>query len=201
MLCSLLPAIRREGVPDLCECVRTQRLRGNVTMSLPFESSIRSLRADREWPALTVLVCAIVLLGLWMAWFLWAPIPRYETGTVVGTKRSGAIVAQFPAVAQTYLKAGQAAFVHQEVQAGSDRAGESEPVMVMLVDRAPLDGKIGVELASLAKDPAEWGKATNSNSPLVVDVEVEQLSPAQVVWRSSGQWIDTPLVRLSPQSR
>jgi hypothetical protein len=73
--------------------------------------------------------------------------------------------------------------------------------MVMLVDSKEVDGQIAVQLASLGDERFEREQVTGAASPLVVDVEVEQLSPAQVVLRSSGQWIDTPSIQLSPQSR
>lgn len=165
-------------------------------MALPFDRSIRSLRADSEGTMLAVLVVAVVMLALWTIWFLFAPIPRYATGQVVGMNRSGALIAVFPN--QTRLQPGQFARVHRTD--GMAETDLSAPAMVMLIERTGDGAQWAAEIAALS-DVWFSRQDVDAAAPLLVDVEVEQVSPAQLVLRASGQWIDAPSVRLSPQTR
>jgi hypothetical protein len=166
-------------------------------MSLPFKRSLRALQADSEVTMLAVLGVAIILLALWTVWFLFASIPRYATGQVIATNRSGSLIATFPL--QTRLQPGQFARVHRAEP--PDDGDLSAPAIVMLVERSTSGDRLAVELAAISDF---WFSRTDVDAavtPLLVDVEVEQVSPAQLVLRASGQWIDGPSVRLSPQSR
>ena len=80
-------------------------------MTMPFDQTVRSLRSDREWPAAVLLVTAALLLGLWLAWFVGAPLVRFESGSIIGVTRDGALIAAFPLSAQETLQTGQQALV------------------------------------------------------------------------------------------
>lgn len=180
-------------------------------MPLPLDHSIRALQSDREWPALAILLSAGVLLVLWAFWFFAAPLARYETGTVVGMTRDRTYVANFPSTASAALLPGQMALLRWHDAGDEQQAGAATgygrmggvAAMVMLVDNSTVDGQISVELAPLDELPADlsFGAGPTGSAPIVAEVEVENLSPAQWVWRASGQWIDTPQVLLRPQSQ
>lgn len=179
-------------------------------MALPFNRSVRALRSDREGFALTMLALAVVLLFFWAIWFLFAPIPRYETGQVVGVNRSGALIAVFPAqarvepgqLAQVGLGSGQGSLSPSAGMAGMVAGGSSRPIlaMVMFVEQNDRNNQLTAELATLS-DPSrdmggESGEAIlrslaqnvgGGRSP--VRVEVGQISPAQLILRAAGQWI------------
>ncbi len=166
-------------------------------MSLSFARSTRALRTVRPYPALTILVIAIILLGLWAAWFFWAPITLYETGQIVGATRRGTLVAAFPEQARLRVKQGQLAVLRP--QANLAQQVQGIPAMVMTVQNKVVDGQIQVDLAPLLD--------RQSNSDLLkdfqgqVEVEVEHISPAQMVWRAAGQGVDTAAVLVNPQTR
>jgi hypothetical protein len=181
-------------------------------MALPFNRSIRALRSDREGFALTMLALAVVLLFFWAIWFLFAPIPRYETGQVVGVNRSGALIAIFPAqarlepgqLAQVRLSSEQGSLSPSAGMAGMVAGGSSRPIlaMVMFVEQNDRSNQITAELATLS-DPSrdmggESGEAIlrslaqdvgGGRSPVRVEVEVGQISPAQLILRAAGQWM------------
>jgi hypothetical protein len=168
-------------------------------MSMPFTRSIRALRTDREWPALTILISALALLGLWLIWFSWASIPLYETGRITNVSRYGVIIALFSTEAATHLQPGQVGLIRSMEESNTEELAQGSPAMVMLVNHSDENGQVEVELASLSSQEfalEELGDGTSS-----VQIEVDRLSPAQWIWRASGQWIDTAPVTLSPQSQ
>lgn len=169
-------------------------------MSIPFGHSIRSLRSEREWSALAILISAILLLMLWLVWFFWAPIIVYETGEVVGATRDGALLASFSANASARLRPGQVAMVHTQFDSEQNATDEVVPVMVMLVDSSRSDSEVVVELSVLSDRWLNLDYLTTVPDPIKVEVEVGQISPAQWVLNISGHWIETPSVRLRPQS-
>lgn len=173
-------------------------------MALPFNQSTRALQADREWSTLLVTASILVLLLLWLAWFVWAPVSLYETGVLVSVTRGGMVIANFPVQASLRLQPGQLAFLRVQ----DDTALASPPVptpqavtaTVMSVDAGSSSGTIEVTLSSLS---AQWPASTLSSGYLIsgsVAVEVEQVSPALLLWRTSGQGIDTSPVLLGPTS-
>ena len=56
-----------------------------------------------------------------------------------------------------------------------------------------------VELQPLSM--ARFDRNQEESGGLVAEVEVERISPAQWIWRASGQWIDTASVLLRPAAR
>jgi hypothetical protein len=169
-------------------------------MSIPFGNSIRSLRSEREWSALAILIGAILLLVLWLGWFFWAPILVYETGEVVGATRNGTLLASFSASASDRLRPGQLAMVHTQFDIEQNATDEVVPVMVMLVDSSRSDREVVVELSVLSDRWLNLDYLTSVTDPVRVEVEVGQISPAQWVLNISGQWTEAPSVLLRPQS-
>ncbi|MCX6046374.1 MAG: hypothetical protein NT075_14800, partial [Chloroflexi bacterium] len=100
-------------------------------MALPFARSTRALHTDRSSPALIVLVLAILLLGLWMAWFFWSSITLYETGQIVGATRRGTLVAAFPARVGARMQPGQLAVL--KLQDNLEQSVTSMPAVLMEV--------------------------------------------------------------------
>lgn len=182
-------------------------------MSLPFDRSIRALQSGQEWPALALLASAGLLLMLWTIWFLTAPIARYETGKIVGTTRAGAFIANFSSTTASALQPGQVALLRWRAAGDDSQASDTGgsdtpaavPALVMLVDQPDRNGQVAVELAPLLdlSDGLDVFAAPDAGgSPtLTAEVEVERLSPAQWVWRASGQWIDSAQVVLRPQTQ
>lgn len=164
---------------------------------MPFARSTRALHTDRPYPALTVLVMAILLLGLWAVWFFWAPITLYETGQIVGATRRGTLVAAFPALAGTRIQSGQLALLRP--QSDLAKPAKGIPAVVMEVSNKVVNGQLQVALAPLLDQQTDNSVLKDFRGQ--VKVAVEQISPAQMVWRAAGQDIDTAAVLVEPQTR
>ncbi|MEZ4663362.1 MAG: hypothetical protein R2911_37945 [Caldilineaceae bacterium] len=165
---------------------------------------MRSLQADRGIGTLVGLGVALTLFLLWIIWFLWAPIARYETGVLVGITRDGWVVAEFPVAAWQSIQQGQTAFIRLDptVAANSGQNGSSIPsqtvaaipAIVANVLGQPTNDGFQVSFAVQEYTPALEGRIAGE-----VAVEIEQLTPALLVARASGQFVDTPALSLSPQ--
>ena len=166
-------------------------------MAIPFVRSTRALHTDRERPALIILAIALLLLVLRGAWFFWAPITLYETGQLVGATRRGTLVATFSTQAAARLQPGQMALLRPE--GALAKPVKAIPAMVMDVGTKVVNGQMQIELSALA-DQEQNNDLVNHPKGQVV-VEVEQVSPAIVMWRTSVHWVDTTSVLLSPQTR
>lgn len=168
---------------------------------------MRSLQTDRGIPALIWLTVALVLFLLWIAWFFWAPITRYETGTIVGTTRDGRLVAEFPSRAYEAIWQGQAAYIRPYASDNAQTAGSAPaslqntavaiPAVVANILGPPNEHYFRVSL-SIQPD-AQTTVLFQQIIPSEVAVEVAQLSPAKLVARASGQLVDSPSLSLSPQ--
>jgi len=155
---------------------------------------MRSLNADKPVPTLIVLLSAITLLGAWMAWFLLARITIYESSQTAQVIRGGMIIAEFPPEASGHIQRGQLALLR--LNGTTEEYATTIPAMV--TDVKPFSQKEGgqVELFMLPDatspipEPGQTGQ---------VDIEVEYVSPATLVMRASGQFLDSPRLALSPQ--
>lgn len=165
-------------------------------MSLPFARSTRALHTDRPYPALIVLVIAILLLGLWAAWFFWASITLYEQGQIVGATRRGTLIVAFPAQVVNRVLPGQLALLRPQ----GDLAKQSKgiPALVMDVRNKAVNGQIQADLALLWAQP---GIHPTKDITGQVDVEVEHISPAQLVWRAAAHGDDPATVLVNPQTK
>ncbi|KFE68875.1 HlyD family secretion protein [Hyalangium minutum] len=47
-------------------------------MAIPFSRSLLSLKADNQRPSLVALLVGVLILGGWLAWFLWSEVPVHE---------------------------------------------------------------------------------------------------------------------------
>lgn len=166
-------------------------------MALPFAQSMRSLQADRGISTTLGLATALIFILLWIAWFLWAPIARYETGSLIGVTRDGRVVALFSRGAWGELEQGQAAYVRLQPQlerTDDHQSVETIPALVANILSDASDEPFQVSFTLLAYTPLLEGPFSGE-----VVVEVEQLSPATLVGRASSQFLDTPALSFSPQ--
>lgn len=164
-------------------------------MSIAFAQSMRSLEADRGYRSLAGLLIAAVLLILWVLWLCLAHITIYTTGQITEVERDGTVLATFPAKETDRLQVGQAALLNPSGELA--KTVGAIPAEVLDVIPQPEQDQVRVELYPLREEPALFQPNGFTGQ---VDVEVEQVSPAMLVARISGQWIDTPAVVLSPQT-
>ena len=144
-----------------------------------------------------MLVLALLLLGLWVAWFFWAPITLYETGQIVGATRRGTLVAAFPAQTGTRIQSGQLAVLRPQDDLAKPAKGI--PAVVMEVSNKVVNGQLQVDLTPLLDQQADSSVLKDFRGQ--VKVAVEQISPAQMMWRAAWQGIDTAAVLVDPQTR
>jgi hypothetical protein len=164
-------------------------------MAIPFSQSLRALQADRGSSAQIGLSLALILLLVWSTWFFWAPIARYESGTIAGMTRDARVVAAFPTHVLEDIRPGQRAYLRPQGAIG-DAMG-AIPAVVADIDGTTAGNQIRVSFH------VHWEAApaglSDSDLDGQVEVEVERVSPATLVARASGQFLDTPAVSLSPQ--
>ena len=172
-------------------------------MALPFSQSMRALQADRAVSTMVGLAIGLPLLVLWGIWFFWAPITRYETGRVIGLTRDGRVVAEFSTQATDAIRQGQPAYIRLHVPStinatagtGSVAAAiESVPAIV-----ANVLGRSAPDRVQISFTPQIYTPALEPALAGEVAVEVERVSPATLVARATGQWVDTAPVTFSPQ--
>jgi hypothetical protein len=164
-------------------------------MATPFSRTMRSLRSDSFRASLVGLFLGMLVLVLWLAWFFLARITVYETSQLATVSQAGETTADFPVTALGRILPGQSALVR--LGGGANGVPQTAPAIVMDVEDDTAGGRVRVELYILEM-PSDLvaGKAISNAQ---VDVEVEHVSPAVLVMRASGQFLNSPGLSLSPQ--
>lgn len=174
---------------------------------MPFTQSLNSLNADKGRFSFIAIVIALIILVAWLLWFFLAPIPVYETGTVVGTQRDGNLIAHFPARTLAQLRPGQVGYIQVGDQTEARVAGQ-QTATVSQVLATVRDGQIEVILHptyqeggighSVFNGARESDAAADAlaDGTVEITVAVDQISPAILVLRSSGQFIEAAPVSL-----
>ena len=172
---------------------------------------MRSLQADRGISSLVGLGLGVALLLLWVAWFFFAPITRYETGILIGLTKEGRVVAEFPAHTIEHIWQGQAAHIRlQPAEVGREADGAEQRVLLPPQKQmrsipaivANILGPTGSEhfqISFAIQGDALSRAAIEEEFVGTAELEVEIVSPAMLVARASGQFVDTPSLSLSPQ--
>jgi hypothetical protein len=165
-------------------------------MSIPFTQSMHSLHVDHGRFSLLSVSVAIVLVLLWGLWFFIPSVTIYATGNLVKINRDGNLVAQFASHDRDRLQPGQAAKIR--LPTAQPKQGASLSATLLEIAPTEADDHIEVILYSTSYDTNDMKLLVPGNSSQV-EVEVETISPALLLMRVSGQYIDTPPVSLSPQ--
>jgi hypothetical protein len=164
-------------------------------MPTPFTNTLRSLNADRFHASLIGLGVALVLLIAWGSWFFLARMTIYEVSTSALVASDGFVIADFPMAKPGRIRRGQAAWLFPVLD-GAKQAG-SVPAVVIDIIRSP-----SVEPARVRLFPVhdrDLSEVLPAGQKVRVEIEVEYVSPAVLVLRTSGLLVDTPGVALSPQ--
>lgn len=161
-------------------------------MSMAFSHSLRSLQSDRNYVSLLILGLISLLFCGWLAWFLLASLPQYEQGEILQTSSDGVVLAQFPPTAQTRLQPGQSV---QLYLAGTEQTSALPGTVAEL--QQPAQGK-PLQVTIYADLDAPGAAALREGLSGRVLVKVEQLSPAAVLLRMTGQDTATPSVFPNP---
>jgi membrane fusion protein (multidrug efflux system) len=140
-----------------------------------------------------VLLLAILLLLGWGLWFFLARVSLYEVSQSL--RADGMfIIADFPAETLGRIQRGQSARLR--LSATTDANFETIPAVVFEVPPANGSGPVPVTLVPTT----ELAAALPTAGPLTgqVQIEVEQVSPAMLVIRASGQFAEQPQPRQIP---
>ncbi|MEO8627699.1 MAG: hypothetical protein ABI612_06300 [Betaproteobacteria bacterium] len=163
----------------------------------PFPRSIRSLEADRFRASAIGLIVAVVILGIWLGWFFLARVSVYKVANGVRLEqwactscdtigKASIAVVDFPAaIALTHVRVGQTAFMHLDGLPRALYAGIRAEVSS--VSTQVVEGKVRVELATQPDDDAYI--TLRPNLTATIEVEVERVSPAILVLRTTRRWL------------
>ncbi len=164
-------------------------------MPAPFANTLRSLHADPFHASLIGLGIALFLLLAWGSWFLLARITIYEICPTAVVTKEGFVIADFPAAKLEHIRRGQAAWLYPV----ADGAKQPVSVPAVVIDsiRSPSAESAQVKLFPVVD--RDLSKTLPAGQKVRVEIEVESVSPAMLVLRTSGLLVDTPGIALSPQ--
>ena len=152
-------------------------------MSTPFPQTLRSLETDTAHSRVIWLMVIALLLGIWLAWGLLSRVTLYEVTDQASLTGATTLVAQFSPAVQGRIQPGQTARLRLDsypwLQYGSVSA------VVTTVPRTPRDGWLEIRL-TIPEKPAP-PLSLDFGMTGVVEVAVEQVSPAELLLRAAGR--------------
>jgi hypothetical protein len=164
-----------------------------------FPRSVRALEADRfRSSSLGMLVC-LLILAAWIAWFFLARVAEYKVAGTARLERRPCVidcgpglpssvqaVADFPAsIALAHIRPGQLAYLHLD---GLPRALFSGiRAQVTTIGTEVHEGMIRVEFT--AQPDSDLGVALRPDLTATVEVEVDRVSPAELVMRKARRMV------------
>jgi hypothetical protein len=138
------------------------------------------------------LLVAILLMGVLLAWFFLAKVTLYENSRSLTISEEGRVIATFSPEGQRRLRQGQ--YVVLRLNTGPDQPALALPAMVYYL-RSDTDQ---VELILLTNDvPPDLLSGKISGR---AEVEVEYLTPAQLLVRATGKYLNEGDIPVSPQN-
>ena len=155
---------------------------------------MRSLNSDSYRASRIGLILAIVNMLALLAWFFFAKVTLYEVSDQVEFTQQGSVVALFSKDAMARIFPGQNALF--KVDAGQDQPLVSLPSLVI---DAPPDAN-QVELLIVADEIPIGLTEIDLGGKATVEVEVEYVTPAELVMRASGKFFSRSEVPVSPQN-
>ncbi len=161
-------------------------------MSLQFSRSLRSLKIDGFRASRIGLILAILNILALIGWFFIAKVTLYETSSAVNLTEDGRVVASFESDSMKRIQRGQAGLLRLDL--GKDQRMVTLPLTVFDKQEGGDQVEFLVQSNELATNfPA--GKLSGQ-----VEVEVEQVTPAELVLRTSGKYFSNNQVPLAPQA-
>jgi hypothetical protein len=150
-------------------------------MSLTFSRSMRSLRLDSFRATRIGLALAALNMLVLIGWFFLAKVNLYEVSSTLAWEQDRMLSVSFPKEALARLRQGQPATVRLNL--GADQPGLALPAYLYRLPEG--DGRVlfYVTAADLP-DNLPKDKLTG-----LIEVEVERITPAELVLRSSGKYL------------
>jgi hypothetical protein len=119
----------------------------------------------------------------------------YEVSASAVVADDGFVIAEFAAARPGRIRRGQAAWLYP-IRDGAKQPG-SVPAVVIDIIESPSSEPARVKLFPVLE--RDLSEILPEGQKVRVEIEVESVSPAVLVLRTSGLLVDTPGVALSPQ--
>jgi hypothetical protein len=154
---------------------------------------MRSLKLDSFRVARIGLFLAILNMTALIVWFFFARVTLYETSSTINITPEGHIIASFPPEIRARINPGQPAVLR--LQTGSEGPPLVIPTVVYSTDLA----EDQVELLIIAPEfsAADLPESISGR----IEVEAEYVTPAQLVLRASGKYLNQGRLPVSPQDQ
>ncbi|MEM7028649.1 MAG: hypothetical protein AAF629_03570 [Chloroflexota bacterium] len=154
-------------------------------MSTPFSQTLRALETDTTRTRVIGLIVIALMLGAWVAWGFLSRVTLYEVADQASLTGASTIEARFSPAVQGRIQPGQTARLRLDsypwLQYGT------VPAVVTTVPRTPRDGWLVVRLDISAVPPSPM--VLDFGMTGVVEVAVEEVSPADLLLRAAGRGI------------
>ena len=160
-------------------------------MSLPFSRSIRSLNIDSYRVARIGMVLALVIMIALLAWFFLAKVTLYEVSSDLTFTKDGNVLAYFPSESLKRINPGQPVILR--VYSDPDQAALTLPGMVINTE----EGGEQVEIVVISDDALSLPLQEDLTGQ--AQVEIEYVTPATLVRRASGSYLNNSQFPVSPQ--
>lgn len=160
-------------------------------MSTQFSRSMRSLKSDNFRASIIGMILFIVILVLLIIWFFGVETTLYEHSADVKLSPNGQFTAEFTDQAMERIQSGQYAVL--KVKAGGDSRSVSVPAIVIGTQPESNQVVFVIVADDVPMDIFQEGLKGE------VEVEVEYLTPAELVMQSSGAFSNQADIPLSPQ--
>jgi hypothetical protein len=153
---------------------------------------MRSLGLDSFRATRIGLIVAIIIMLALLVWFFLAKVTLYEVSSTLEWNADGKLMVNFTKEARARLRPGMPAIVR--LPQGSNQPAMTISAVVFDLPRDSDQVEILVLPGELPID-TQPGKLTGQ-----VDVEVEYVTPAELVLRTSGKFLNRSQLPVSPQT-
>ncbi len=160
-------------------------------MSLPFSRSIRSLNIDSYQASRIGMALGIIIMISLLLWFFLVKVTIYEFSTDLDFTETGIVTAGFPKENLKKITAGQPAII--QIDLGPNQPDITLTGMVVGTDSKQETAELVIlseEITQIPLDEEISGQ---------VQVEVEYVTPAVLVRRASGMYVNNSQFPISPQ--
>ena len=161
-------------------------------MSLQFSRSMRVLQLDSFRAARIGLLLAALNMAILVIWFFTAKVTLYEVSDEIALGTEDRIIASFPKDALSRIRTGQPAWLR--IDPGAEQSSIKLPALVYEVQR---DQNKAVFVILANESPVNYLAEKPSGQ---IEVEVEYITPAELVLRTSGKLLNRNQIPLSPQT-
>jgi hypothetical protein len=156
-------------------------------MSSPFSRTIRSLHADSFLSVLIGVTIALVILITWGIWFFFAQVTMYEKSQSARIIDGEIVVAEFPTQLLHSIQPKRPARLYLDGAIGQ-QVGIISAIVTDVTNPSQTEPTGQVKLFAFVdiNSPIRLQKELTGQ----VEIEVEHLSPAQLVMRVSGLFVN-----------